>query len=204
VYFYFFYFHPRAENGTVAGERHVSVQKAATLGGSLTLGLMGVLSFVSPLVGTDPFMWTSFDFVFSAMSIGAASGLVAQMAPNVLLRNAEVNKFDAEMEMVGEGGDQSTFFSSSSPPDFERIRDVEELQRTNLEWLRWEESEKRVWNAEKRQRWAQQLWEAQHFRRRERRRVLEQAERDQARRQSEEFRERKRRAQWGPRSTQYA
>jgi len=178
----------------------VSVQKAATLGGSLTLGFMGILSVLSPVIGADPFMWSSFDFVFSAMSLGAASGLLAQMAPDVLLRNKEMNRFDAE---IADGEKYFTAFSSSSPPDFGRVRDLEETQRTNLEWLRWEESEKRVWNAEKRQRWAQQLWEAQHFRRRERRRILAQAEREQARRQSEEFRERKRRSRWGPRSTQY-
>lgn len=181
----------------------MSVQKAAALGGSLTVGLMGILSILSPLIGADPFVWTSFDFVFSAMSTGAASGLLAQIAPNILLRNKEMNKFDAE---IASGETYFTAFSSSSlppPPDLGSIRDLEETQRTNLEWLRWEESEKRVWNAGKRQRWAQQLWEAQHFRRRERRRVSELAEREQARRQSEEFREQKRRSRWGPRSTQY-
>jgi hypothetical protein len=164
---------------------------------------MGILSVLSPLIGADPFMWTSFDFVFSAMSVGAASGLLAQMAPNFLLRNAETNKF--EEEIAGKGETLSSSFPPPPPPlpDFEGSRDFEETQRTHLEWLRWEESEKRVWNAEKRQRWAQQLWEAQHFRRREQKRVLEQAERQQARRQSEEFRERKRRSRWGPRSTQY-
>jgi hypothetical protein len=164
---------------------------------------MGVFSVLSPLVGADPFMWTSFDFVFSAMSVGAASGLVAQMAPNFLLRNVEMNKFDAQIATETSSSFSSSSTSSSFSPDFERIRDLEEMQRTNLEWLRWEESEKFVWNAEKRQRWAQQLWEAQHFRRRERRRILQQAEREQARRQTEEFREKKRRSRWGPRSTQY-
>ena len=161
---------------------------------------MGLLSVLSPLVGADPFMWTSFDFVFSAMSIGAASGLLAQMAPNFLLRDSRNSKsfYEQAAETVAS--------SSSSAPlldDFGRIRDVDETQRTNLEWLRWEESEKRGWNAEKRQRWAQQIWEAQHFRRRERRRVLQQAQKEQARRQTEEFREQKRRSRWGPRSTQY-
>ena len=42
----------------------MSVHKATAAGGGLTLGLMGLLSVISPLIGADPFMWTSFDIMF--------------------------------------------------------------------------------------------------------------------------------------------
>ncbi len=82
--------------------------------------------------------------------------------------------------------------------------DLEEVHRTNLEWLRWEASDLRAWDADKRERWAHQLWQAQHSRRRERRRRQQEVRREHARREGEEIRERRRRSRWGPRSTPFS
>lgn len=87
------------KDGGVAGERHVSIAKASTVGGTVTLGAMGVLSVLSPLIGADPFMWTSFDFLFSALSVGATAGLVAQVMPGFLVSHADRRRFAAEEEL---------------------------------------------------------------------------------------------------------
>jgi hypothetical protein len=48
--------------------------------------------------------------------------------------------------------------------------DLQEQLRSSLEWHRWQEADKRAWQEEKRQRWAEQLWAVQIRRRYEQRR----------------------------------
>lgn len=203
IIFYLFYY--LVGDGGVAGDRHVSVHKATAAGGGLTLGLMGILSVISPLIGADPFMWTSFDIMFPVLGVGATSGLLAQMAPGFLGRQAENRRMarEAQLEATASG----TSILGKGAPSFDpgSRRDPEEWARTNLEWSRWEASDQQGqgWNPEKRARWAQHLLEAQHSRRRERRRRQQQAQRDHERRLDEEIREERRRTKWGPKSTQY-
>ena len=198
-------FFPLLGDGGVAGDRHVSIHKATAAGGGITLGLMGVLSVISPLIGADPFMWTSFDFMFSVLGVGATSGLLAQMAPGFLQRHSENKRLIREAQLESAAATATTFSTTPGAPLFDpgSRTDPEEWARTNLEWSRWEDSDRQGWNPEKRKRWAQHLLEAQSARRKERRRRQDQAERDNARRASEEIREQIRRSRWGPKRTQY-
>jgi len=72
--------------------------------------------------------------------------------------------------------------------------------RRGMEWLRWEEADKHSWDSRKRQRWAENLWQAQVSRKIQWRRAKQQADRLRKTREAEELREQRRHARWGPSS----
>ena len=77
-----------------------------------------------------------------------------------------------------------------------------QMLRSRAEWRRWEESDKRSWDQAKRQRWAEQLWQAQHRRRRESVRLRQRLQQQQARQEMEDEREQRRQQRWGRSSYQ--
>ena len=197
-----------AGNGGVAGERHISAQKAAVAGGAVTLGFMSSVSLLSILLGGAPIDWTIFDFMFSTLTVAATSGLIAQMFPSFLHRNVEDRQQQVEAQIEAAAAAAAAAAQTAPPHFFGEDDDstgadvLDETHRTNLEWTRWEEVDKRAWNPVKREQWAQQLFEAQHFRRRERVRLQREAEKERLRRRSEEIREQRRRSRWGSKSSQ--
>jgi len=75
---------------------HVSVHKAALMGGSATLGFMASTSTLAAVVGADPISWSSLDYMFSSLSIGGIAGLIAQLVPSMNARRAEQQWVAAE------------------------------------------------------------------------------------------------------------
>ena len=153
---------------------------------------MGLFSVLSPLIGADPFMWTTFDYLFPALGVGATAGLIAQVAPNFVAGHAERKLFENEVWRDASTGTGTGTGTGRGPlRTTDRIMDAEEMQRTNLEWMRWEEMDKTAWDAEKKKQWAQHLWEAQHRRRREKRKHA--VRQEQAHKKFEEMKDRRRR-----------
>lgn len=84
-------------------------------------------------------------------------------------------------------GDQSLCLLSKA------LRDV-------TEWRRWEESNKWMWDGEKRRRWAEALWRRQHTRKIQLADYLRNKARAEAKYKMEQENEARRRARYGPSS----
>jgi len=88
----------------------MSIQKAAFAGGAATAAGMAATSALTSVVGGDPLVWSSFDYMFSSLIVGAATGLIAQMVPAMLAQRAQQDWVEAEETM------QSAMPSSAHGP----------------------------------------------------------------------------------------
>jgi hypothetical protein len=177
-----------AGNGGVAGERHISVPKAAAIGGGAALTAMLA---ASAGLETQTLTYSAFDFLFPAACFSALAGLAAQITPAMLA---------SQNEHLHSAIEQAHLDAVAALDDGQPLPwggDAHELVRSDIEWIRWEGNDRENWDHQKRGRWAETLWQAQITRRTEKRRMEEVLRLNEERRRAAESRQQRRQARWG-------
>jgi hypothetical protein len=174
-------------DGRIASDEHISVPRAALLGGVSCCATMLSMEFGDMYLQNKEPIWSFYDYLFSTSGIAALSGLVAQIMPQLKRQNEEDKISDCESEI----------FSDFDTNDINAM-EIKEYERIHKEWTRWEQSSNDSWDPEKRQRWAENLWiNHQHRLKEMRSRHAQNEEFDRKARENEE-REKRRKARWGP------
>lgn len=137
-----------------------------------------------------------FDVAFSSASVGSLAAMLTQYFPGIMASKCEEHIVSREQGTVS----MMAAVSESKPP---LDVDIEESIRSDLEWLRWEESNKLVWNPEKRRAWAESLFHSQILRRKKKRRAREEARIRYEKWVHANMRDQKRRMKWGSDSNRW-
>ena len=160
-----FYAIVSADGREVASERHVSVRRAAVVGGSAAVVAMGLASFV----GYESVLgWSAFDYGFIGAGSAAAAALSAQVVRSPQRRRRAID--EATNDDDGDDDENNDFADAGGDND-----ESAALERQyKSEWARWEDGSVGFdVEPEKRKRWAESIWSEHRRRKKALRRVLE-------------------------------
>lgn len=182
-----FYAMVSATEGTVASTVHVSVKKAALIGGVTSAASM-MLASTAGYNGS--LGWSLFDYLFMSAGAAATCGLLAQVLP-------ETRKQHEEYEVMSRFEDDLDY-SGTINTSLEDLVDREK-ERILKEWTRWEQGSKDPCDPEKRQKWAESLWNSHRTRLQMIKRIFKERIEIERKKQADYEREMRREARWGPR-----
>ena len=174
-------------DGRISSDKHISVPRAALLGGFSCCATMLSMEFGDMYLQNKEPMWSFYDYLFSTSGVAALSGLLAQIMPHLQRQKEEDKVLECENEIILDVGTNDI-----------NTLEVKEYERINIEWARWEQSSNDSWDPEKRQRWAQNLWINHQYRLKAMRSHHAQNEEFDQRARENEEREKRRKARWGP------
>lgn len=176
-------------NDAVMGERHVSLAKLTSLAGATTAATSAAYGLIDGAV-------SMYDILFSSASISSLAALVSQLSPVVM------NTYADEHVVAQEKAFEETIAAISGKPPPLSV-DLDENSRSDLEWFRWEESNKIDWKPGKRKHWAERLLQAQIFRRRQKKLAVEEAKMRHRKIKMADMRHKRRQKHWGTHHERY-
>ena len=164
-------------NAQVSAERLVSQNKARA---AAAAGTAASALVTYPIVLPPDTLHHFIDWAFAGMLATSVAGLVAEAVPR------EAHRRSQEQRVEHQDAELKKLWSKASSN--ERASEPLGKLKDDVEWLRWQEQDRRDWHHNQRYAWGHNLWQSQHQRRRQRQQFREAQEK--AKRRDEKSRRR--------------
>lgn len=179
---------PGSGSGPAVAERHFSPRKSQAASVAAVLGAAAVA--LVPFAGDGFAVLLTVDTAFLAFLAASVAGVAARGFTGYV-RDRHVGRLDERL------GDFSTRYMRDGRSAVHMENPHDEWLRNDIEWTRWEETDKWDWQRDKRKAWAERLFQEHHVRRLVKRDTAKRWQEEEVKRRAEAERNARREARFG-------